>query len=198
LRRLGISYFGLVFALLSMGLGAAAQKVKASFQHDFDFGNHRRYAWHPNHILTRQGHQNDAIIEQSIVQSVNRMLAAKGFTEDSTNPDFFVSCDAGAPVSNAEVETPTPPPGVDTRTEPYPGVRQNSWHSPYPGVRQNVWYSVDGEITFRLTDAKSNRVVWTAVATKKIRDPKKAMKDLDQQVEQFVSKAFKSFPPRPK
>jgi hypothetical protein len=181
-----------------MGLSAGAQKVKATSQHDFDFGNHKRYAWHANHVLTRQGHQNDAIIEQSIVQSVNRTLAAKGFSEDSANPDFFVSCDAGAPVSIADVETPAPPPGVDGRTDPYPGVRQSASASPYPGLRQNVWYSVDGVITFHLTDAKSNRVVWTAEATKKIRDPKKAMKDLDQQVEQFVSKAFKSFPPRPK
>jgi hypothetical protein len=182
-RCLGTAYFRVVLALLSVGLGAAAQKVTTSFQPDFDFGKHLRYAWRPNHILTRQGHENDVIIEQTIVQSVDRVLAAKGFSENTANPDFFVSCDAGAPASNADVEAPPSPPSA---TAP---------PNPFPGVRQNIWYSVDGVIALRLTDARSSRVVWTAVATKKIRDPKKAMKELDQQVEQFVSKAFKSFPP---
>jgi hypothetical protein len=180
-------YFGIALALFSLGHGSAAQKVTTSFQHDFDFSNQRRYAWRPNHILTRQGHQNDAIIDQTIVQSVNHMLTAKGFSEDPTSPDFFISCDAGA-ASSADVEALPPPPGAITPP------------NPSPGIRQNIWYSVDGVITFRLTDTKSNRVVRTAVATKKIkiRDPQKAMKNLDQQVEQLVSRAFQSFPPRPK
>jgi len=38
----------------------------------------------------------------------------------------------------------------------------------------------------------------TATATKKIRDPHKGVKDMEKQVEQIVSKTFKSFPPRAK
>jgi Domain of unknown function (DUF4136) len=186
MKCLGIPYLGVAILLFAIGLGAAAQKVTITDSKDFDFKNHRRYAWRPNHILTRQGHQNDQIIEQKIVRDVNQLLTAKGFIEDPSNPDFFVSCDAGAVQANTDVEAPPP---------------EMSALAPlnmYPGVRQNIWYSVDGEITFSLVDSKSNQAVWTAVATKKIRDPKKAMKDLDQQVQQFVSKAFNSFPPRAK
>jgi hypothetical protein len=164
-----------------MPFGIAAQKVTTSSHPGFDFGTHRRYTWSANHIVTRQGQQSDAIIEQKIVQSVDRTLAAKGFSENRSAPDFLVSCDAGA-TSNADVGAASPPLGAI----PY------SW-----GDRLDVWYSVDGTVTFRLSDAKSNQVVWTAVATKKIRDPRKVMNNLDQQVEQVVSKAFKSFPPRP-
>jgi hypothetical protein len=56
--------------------------------------------------------------------------------------------------------------------------------------------SIDGHVVFHLTDAKSGQAVWTATATKKIRDPHKGMKDMEKQVEQIVSKTFKSFPPR--
>ena len=171
-----------------MHFGVAAQKVTTSSQPGFDFGTHPRYAWSANHIVTRQGHQNDAVIEQKIVQSVNRTLAAKGFSESRTAPDFLVSCEAGA-ASNTDFGAASPPPGTAGTATPL--------LIPYPGVRDDVWYSVDGTVAFRLTDAKSNQVVWTAVATKKIRDPQKVMNNLDQQVEQVVSKAFKSFPPRP-
>jgi len=37
--------------------------------------------------------------------------------------------------------------------------------------------------------------IWTAAATRTICDPHKGMKDMEEQVEQFVSKTFKSFPP---
>jgi len=170
-----------VLFLLSLPFGIAAQKVTTSSQPGFDFGTHRSYTWSANHIVTRQGHQSDAIIEQKVVQSVDRTLAAKGFSENRSAPDFLVSCDAGA-ISKADVGAASPPLGAI----PY------SW-----GDRLDVWYSVDGTVTFRLSDAKSNQVVWTAVATKKIRDPRKVMNNLDQQVDQVVSKAFKSFPPRP-
>lgn len=181
MKRRGIPSFRVALLLLSVPFGVAAQKVTTSSHPGFDFGTHRSYSWSANHIVTRQGHQNDAIIEQKIVQSVNRTLAAKGFSESGSAPDFLVSCDAGA-TSNADVGAASAPLGAI----PY------SW-----GDRVDVWYSVNGTVTFRLSDAKSNQVVWTAVATKKIRDPQKVMNNLDQQVEQVVSKAFKSFPPRP-
>jgi hypothetical protein len=183
LKRHGILYLGAVVALFFVGLGVSAQKITTSYQHDFDFGNHRRYAWGQNHVLTRQGRPNDAIIEQKIVQNVNRILAAKGFTEDRTNPDFFVSFDAGAPASNGGFEAPPPPPGPVTPL------------NPFPGVPQEMWYSVNGVIAFHVTAAKSNQAMWSALAKKKVRDPQKAMKNLDQEVREFVDRAFKSFPP---
>jgi len=53
---------------------------------------------------------------------------------------------------------------------------------------------MDSHITFHITDAKSTKVVWTAVATKKIRDPHKGMKDMPKQIDQIVFKTFKKFP----
>jgi hypothetical protein len=175
-------------AFLLIGTSIAAQKVTTNFDKDFNFATRKRYEWRQNHIVTRQGKQNDALIDHKIVQDVNRNLTEKGFVEDPSSPDFFISYEAGAADLTADVEgfhaTPAP--------------RLNEPQGPVYGIRQNVWYSVDGHVVFRLVDAKSNQPVWTATATKKIRDPHNGMKDMEKQVQQIVSKSFKSFPPRAK
>lgn len=179
---------GLAIALLFLAFSSAAQKVTTTAENHFDFKNSKRYAWGQNHIITRQGHKNDALIDQKIVEDVNRALATKGFIEDRENPDFFVSYEAGGSNASAEFEGAYSP-AVPASTAEI---------QPIYGIPQNVWYSVDGHIQFHMIDAKSNKPIWTALATKKIRDPHKSMKDMPKQVEQIVSKTFKKFPPKSK
>jgi hypothetical protein len=188
MRRFSFNQAVIAVGLLVISSAASAQKVTTNFNKNFDFTNHRRYAWRQNQIITRQGRQNDALIDEKIVQDVNRTLAEKGFVEDTANPDFLISYEAGAEDSTLDVE------GFHAGPAPRPTEPQG----PVYGIPQNVWYSVDGHIAFHLVDAKSNQPVWTATATKKIRDPHKGMKDMEKQVEQIVSKTFKSFPPRSK
>jgi Domain of unknown function (DUF4136) len=188
-RRPSIVLLGVAATFLLGSANIGAQKVSITLSKSFDFANHKRYAWRQNHIVTRQGRQNDALIDQKIVQDVNHDLAAKDFVEDSTNPDFFIFYEAGASDLTMDVEgtySSTPPP------------RLNEPQAPIYGIPQNVWYSVDGHITFHLVDARSDQPIWTATAKKKIRDPHKGMKDMEKQVKQIVSKTFKSFPPHPK
>jgi len=167
---------------------ADAQRVKITYGANFDFASHKRYAWGKNHIVTRQGPQNDALIDQKLVKDVNQNLAQKGFVQDPTNPDFLVSYDAGAGDLSADME------GIYTR----PAPRPSEPIAPVYGIPQNIWYSVDGHITFHLIAADSKQPIWTAAATKTIRDPHKGMKEMEKQVEQFVSRTFKSFPPSKK
>jgi Domain of unknown function (DUF4136) len=177
---------GVLVPLLLITTGSAAQKTTTTSTNGFDFKSARRYAWGENHIITRQGRANDALIGQKIVQEVNRNLQAKGFTEDPADRDFYISYEAGSSDLGVDVEGAyTGHPPISTATI-----------GPVYGIPQNIWYSVDGHITFRIVDAKSNRVIWTVVETKKIRDPHKGMKDMPKQIEQMVSKAFKKFPPK--
>jgi hypothetical protein len=187
-KRRFICSLSVAAALLLVAGTAAAQKVKTTHNGNFDFATHKRYAWGKNNIITRQGPQNDALIDAKIVQDVDRILAQKGFIEDPKHPDFLISYDAGAADLSADME------GVHTPPPP----RINESIAPVYGIPQNIWYSVDGHITFHLIVADTKQPIWTAAATKTIRDPHKGMKDMEKQVEQFVSKTFKSFPPRTK
>jgi len=175
----------LAFLLLFAG-SSNAQKITTTVNNPFDFATAKHYAWKENHIITRQGKTNDALIDKKIVEEVNRTLQAKGFSEDAADSDFYVSYDAGSSDTTAAVEggiTQHPP--VSTAVPP-----------PVYGIPQNVWYSVDGIIAFHLLDAKTGKPIWTAVAKKKIHDPHKGMKDMPKQIEQIVSKSFKKFPPK--
>jgi hypothetical protein len=185
MNQCNLPFLGIAAALLFVAPPCAAQKVTTTLDNGFDFESSKRYAWGQNHIITRQGRANDALIGEKIVQEVNRTLAAKGFTEDPSSPDFYISYDAGASDLAADME------GANTGHPPV----STTTIGPVYGVPPNLWYSVDGHIIFHITEAKSNKPVWTAVATKKIRDPHKGMKDMPKQVEQLVSKTFKKFPP---
>jgi hypothetical protein len=185
IRWCKLPYLRLVAVLVAIVVNCLAQKVTSTLDTGFDFKSAKHYAWGQNHIITRQGRANDALIGEKIVQEVNRILATKGFIEDPRSPDFYISYDAGASNITLAVEgAQTDHPPVSTATI-----------GPVYGIPQNVWYSVDGQITFHLVDAKSQKPVWTVVATKKIRDPHKGMKGMPKQIEQIVSRTFKKFPP---
>jgi hypothetical protein len=172
---------------LILSLPCCAQKVTTTTGRNVDFKSAKHYAWGKNHIITRQGRANDAVIDQKIIEEVNRNLQAKGYVQDSAQRDFYVSYDAGSSDLNVDVE------GANVNHPPV----STATIGPVYGIPQNVWYSVDGQITFHMVDAKSNETIWTAVVSKKIRDPHKGMKDMPKQIEQMVSKAFKKFPPKP-
>jgi Domain of unknown function (DUF4136) len=184
MRHLRFSYPGIVAALLLISLSCGAQKVSTVSDNKFDFKGGKRYAWGKNHIITRQGRANDALIDQKIVEEVNRNLQAQDFTEDPVEPDFCVSYEAGSSDLAVDVEGPY----MD-----HPPISTTAI-GPVYGIPQNIWYSVDGYIAFHMVNAKSNKTIWTSVETKKIRDPHKGMKNMPKQVEQMVSKAFKKFP----
>ena len=172
--------------LLLLATPSKAQKVTTTVNNPFDFAAAKHYAWKENHIITRQGKANDALIDKKIVEEVNRNLQAKGFSEDAANPDFYISYDAGSSDTAVAIEGGiTQHPTVNTATPP-----------PVYGIPQNVWYSVDGIIAFHTVDAKTGKPIWTTVAKKKIHDPHKGMKDMPKQIEQIVSKSFKKFPPK--
>jgi len=181
-----ITRLGVLAAYFFLCSTVPAQKITSDFSHNFDFSANKRYAWGKNYILTRQGREKDELIDQRIIQYVDRLLTGKGFIKDDTRPNFFISYEAGAPSSFADFEGP------------YSGPSPHLTDSPVPvyGIPQNVWYSVDSQIVFNLVDAKSKQAIWSVSAKKKIRDPQKRMNDMERQVEKIVSKMFESFPPR--
>src|ERR1700739_1999747 len=104
IRWCKLPYLRLVAVLVAIVVNCLAQKVTSTLDTGFDFKSAKHYAWGQNHIITRQGRANDAWIGEKIVQEVNRVLAAKGFIEDPTRPDFYISYDAGASNMTLAVE----------------------------------------------------------------------------------------------
>ena len=172
----------------------SAQKVNTTSDPAFDFSRHKRYAWLENRLVTRQNPDTNEVMDLKIVKAVNRTLTAKGFVEVNHQPDFYVYYDGGgesdlaaASVARAN-SAPTQP---NDRTPTY-GLGNG------PAMAPGTWLKVNGQISFRMTDAASKRQVWSATYAKTFHDPDKALRNMDKEVNELVARSFKNFPPNPK
>jgi len=175
-------------------LSASAQKTSTTFDDKFNFSEHKRYEWRENRLTTRQHPDTNEVMDLKIVKAVNQALVAKGFIEVKEKPDFFVYYDGGgnsqlgaggasqagsAPVTTADIA-------------PTYGLGNG------PTLAPSTWLKVSGQIVFHIVDAESKKPVWETTYSKTFRDPDKALKNMDKEVNELVSKSFKDFPPRTK
>ena len=61
-----------------------------------------------------------------------------------------------------------------------------------------MWVYALAKLKLTVTDVGTGKPVWTALASEKIRDPQKALKDLNKKVDDLIAKTLKSFPPASK
>jgi len=59
-----------------------------------------------------------------------------------------------------------------------------------------VWVSSLAKMKITVTDAATKTELWQATASQKLRDPKKFASNLQQNVDKFIQKTMKSFPPK--
>jgi len=175
-------------------LSASAQKVSTTFDDKFSFSDRKRYEWRENRLMTRQNPDTNQEMDLKIVKAVNQALAAKGFVEVKEKPDFLVYYDGGG---MAQIGAGGPSQAGSTAVTtadlaPAYGLGNG------PALAPTTWLKVNGQIEFHIVDAESKKPVWETTYTKTFRDPQKALKNMDKEVNELVSKSFKDFPPKPK
>jgi len=172
---------------------AFAQKASTTFDRNFDFSGHKRYAWGQNHLMTRQHPDTNEIMDLKIVKAVNQSLIARGFVEVKHKPDFYIYYDGGGDMqasAGAQERANSTPASPADRTPTY-GLGNG------PAMAPSTWLKVNGQIVFYIMD-ESKKIVWETTYNKTFRDPNKAIRNLDKEVSELVSKSFKEFPPNTK
>jgi hypothetical protein len=186
------------FAPLILGLSVMiapsfpAQKTSTSFDDKFRFSQHKRYAWRENHLMTRQHPDTNELMDLKIVKAVNQLLSARGFTEVRGKPDFYLYYDGGGDMQirqGSEARASSTPLAPNDPTPTY-GLGNG------PTMAPSTWLKVNGEIVFHMLDAESQKPVWETIYSKTFRDPKKALRNLDKEVNELVSRSFRDFPPK--
>jgi Domain of unknown function (DUF4136) len=122
----------------------------------------------------------------AIVDSINRNLRARGFIEDDKNPDFLIAYEAGGQ------------PKADVGAQRYlyaPDMVGYYWGE-VTGISSDVWVSSLAKVTITVTDAASHSDLWRATASDRIRDPMKFKRKLQENVDKFIRKTMKGFPPK--
>lgn len=181
-----VTVFLLFFGALLTAGGAVAQDVKSTFNRSVDFTKYKKYTWGPNYLLTMQPKDVQERINMAIVDSINRGLQARGFVEDDKNPDFLVTYEAGGE------------PKTDVGAQRYlyaPDVVGYYWGD-VSGISSDVWVSSLAKVKITVTDAATNGNVWEATASDRIRDPAKFKSKLQENVDKFIRKTMKGFPPK--
>jgi len=188
----------LASTVMTHGRVVEAQDVKTDYAKNFDFGTLKRFAWRENHLVTMRRPEDNKLLDQKIMRTVNQELAAKGFIEDNVNPDFFLSYHAGIGDEISQVGVSPTAGNVFTSA----GVNSTSttgWGAgatSSAGFAPSVWYSLQGQIDFFAIDAKSAAVVWQRNVTKKWNDLTKARKNENKEIKQIVERSFEDFPPK--
>jgi hypothetical protein len=179
---------------LSVTLTALAQKTDTKFDGQYNFSQHKRYKWRENRLVTRQNPDTNEVMDLKIVKAVNQMLGSKGFVEVQDKPDFYVyyngggDAQIGAGGANLAGSSPT----TSADVSPSYGLGNG------PTLAPSTWLKLKGQIEFHIVDAGSQKPVWETTYSKTFRDPDKALRNMDKEVNELVSKSFKDFPPKTK
>jgi hypothetical protein len=169
-----------------------AQKTSTSYDGKFSFSEHKRYAWRENRLVTRQHPDTNEVMDLKIVKALNQTLNARGFIEVKENPDFYLYYDGGGDVravggGEGRVNSTALAPN-----DPMPTYGLGNG----PTIAPSTWLKVNGEIAFHMIDAESKKPVWETIYSKTFHDPSKALRNMDKEVNELVSKSFKNFPPK--
>lgn len=168
-----------------------AQKTDTKFDENYDFPAHKRYKWRENRLMTRQNPDTNEVMDRKIVKAVNQLLSSKGFIEVQDHPDFFVYYDGGGDLQIGVAGATQAGSGPTTSADIAPNYGLGNG----PTLAPPNWLKVNGQIEFHLVDATSQKPVWETTYHKTFRDPDKALKNMDKEVNELVSKSFKNFPP---
>lgn len=185
-RRWAIIFLLCAGLLRPMG-SAVAQDVKTTFDKSANFSKYKKYTWGANYLLTQQTKDVQERINMAIVDSINRNLRAEGFVEDDKDPDFRITYSAGG----------TPNADVGAQRYLYAADMQNYyWGGSLTGISSDVWVSSLAKVKISVTDAATKAELWQATASQKIHNPTKFGNNLQQNVDKFIQKTMKSFPPK--
>lgn len=185
-RRLAVAFLLCIGVLYPPG-SEVAQNVKSTFDKSVDFTKYRKYTWGSNYLLTQQPKDIQERINMAIVDSIDRNLKAGGFVEDDKNPDFLVTYEAGG----------QPKTDVGPQRSLYASDMVGYyWSGNVTGISSDVWVSSLAKLKIAVTDAATRSELWQATATKKIHQPKKFVANLQENVDQFIQKTMRGFPPK--
>lgn len=173
---------------------AFTQKTETKLDDSYSFTEHRRYKWRENRLKTRQHPDTNEVMDLKIVKAVNKLLRSKGFMEVENKPDFYLYYDAGGntQVGAGGVSQVGAGPATSADIAPTYGLGNG------PTMAPGTWLKVNGQIVFHMVDADSQKPVWVTTYSKTFRDADKALRNMDKEVNELVSKSFKEFPPKAK
>jgi hypothetical protein len=90
----------LAISVLALVLGCSSVSIKHDYDKDANFAAYKTYAWLavPTDAAgsVKAALERNSLLDKRIKESVNKQMAAKGYTQSADNPDFVLLYHTGA------------------------------------------------------------------------------------------------------
>jgi hypothetical protein len=176
-----LAFFGLLAGI------AYGQKIDVTYVKSADFSKYKTYAWKPGHTLGKSQILPMELIDQTVLNTIRPILAAKGLKEVATNPDAYVTYF----ISLTQKSEVGPMDSFDTFGQ-LGYQASDAFVAPWNDSMVTSYRK--GILLLDVIDSRTNALVWRAHckrATDQPRDPKGVL-------ENALKKALSNFPPQPK
>jgi hypothetical protein len=173
----------ILFTVVLAAVSANGQKVKVGADPAVDASKYKTYAW------SKPMPPGNPFVQQTIIQSVEEALAAKGLRKVEDQPDITVAFYA-ATDSNIQIGYPS-----------WSGAMGSTLATGI-GVDSQSWVVAKGMLVVDIADAATKGTVWRGSATQTLEhgpsgNPIKDAKMVEKPIRKAVEKMFKQYP-RPK
>jgi hypothetical protein len=157
-----------------------AQKVKVGADAAVDASKYKTYAW------SKPMPPGNPFVQQTIIQSIEQALAAKGLTKVEENPDITIAFYAAA---NADIQIGYPNWSHAMGSSLSTGI----------GVDSHTWVVSKGMLVVDIADSGTKSTIWRGSATHTLEhgptgNPMKDAKTVEKPIKKAVEKMFKQYP----
>ena len=157
-----------------------AQKVKVGADPAVDASKYKTYAW------SKPLPPGNPFVQQTIIQSIEQALAAKGLTKVEENPDITIAFYAAA---NGDIQIGYPSWANAMGSALSTGI----------AVDSQSWVVSKGMLVVDIADAGTKSTVWRGSATQSLEhgptgNPMKDARTVEKPIRKAVEKMFKQYP----
>lgn len=163
-----------ICAAIVLAVMPACSSLATSFDYDtsHEFGAPKSYAWIEK--------QDNSIGMRRVRESVDKQLAARGFTQTESKPDFQIAAHLGTQEKLHVVDWG------------YSYPQRGYWH----GSRDiDVYQYEEGSLVLDVIDPTKSELVWRGTASKAV-DPSWTPEEREVEVREAVQALLAEFPPK--
>jgi hypothetical protein len=172
------AYFSILCLVLLAGCSTTA--VQHDYDHESDFTSLKTYNWRP---VERKSNISDLAVKTA-KDAVNRQLAAKGFSQTSTNPDFSIAMYLGTQIKR------------DTMDYGYfYKDHRRHYRARWGRAPLDAYNYEEGTMIIDFVNAKTNELIWRG-SLKEVIDPVVTPERLHRKLNDAAEKILEDFPPK--
>ena len=181
-----------VCCLLCLSVGCSSWNVSQDYDKEADFVSYKTFAWIEQPTMgvgsVKAAQQRNMLLDKRLKAAVETQLRAKGFVEDTENPDillaYYTGVDDKVDVSSYGYSYPS-----------YYGGWGHYGYGGYGGGGVDVYHYKEGTVIVDLIDARTTQLAWRG-SVSGVLETNPTPEKMDKNVNEAMAKMFSQYPPK--